>query len=80
MRAKVFTLENELDQLKVEVSEKDQLSEQVHCQPLCSSSGSLFCIVVFPLSHFVRDSRTLQVRNSLFLFLLGVRRDGTSVL
>lgn len=32
MRAKVFTLENELDRLKVEVSEKDQLSEQVRCQ------------------------------------------------
>lgn len=29
MRARVFTLENELDRLKVEVSEKDQLSEQV---------------------------------------------------
>ena len=40
MRAKVFTLENELDRLKVEVSEKDQLSEQVHCQLFYSSSGS----------------------------------------
>ena len=30
MRAKVFILENELDRLKVEVSEKDQLSEQVY--------------------------------------------------
>lgn len=29
VRARVFTLENELDRLKVEVSEKDQLSEQV---------------------------------------------------
>lgn len=29
MRARLFTLENELDRLKVEVSEKDQLSEQV---------------------------------------------------
>lgn len=29
MRGKVFTLENELDRLKLEVSEKDQLSEQV---------------------------------------------------
>lgn len=30
VRAKVFILENELDRLKVEVSEKDQLSEQVN--------------------------------------------------
>lgn len=59
MRAKVFMLENELDRLKVEVSEKDQLSEQVYCklllQSVFSSSGSLFYNVF--LTHFVRDSR-----------------------
>ena len=42
MRAKVFTLENELERLKVEVSEKDQLSEQVRCKLLFSSFSS-FC-------------------------------------
>ena len=34
MRAKVFMLENELERLKMEVSEKDQLSEQVYCKLL----------------------------------------------
>lgn len=29
LRAKIFTLENELDRLKVEASEKDQLTKQV---------------------------------------------------
>lgn len=54
MRAKVFTLENELDRLKVEVSEKDQLSEQVHYQPLCSSSGSLFYILL-PILYGIQE-------------------------
>ena len=30
MRARIFTLENELDRLKTHLAEKDQLSDQVH--------------------------------------------------
>jgi len=36
LRAKIFTLENELDRLKVEASEKDQLSKQVNSDVLCN--------------------------------------------
>lgn len=57
MRAKVFILENELDRLKVEVSEKDQLSEQVNCKLLLLSVySSSVSFIIFSYT-FVRNSR-----------------------
>lgn len=76
MKAKVFTLENELDRLKVEVSEKDQLSEQVPCKLLYSSSGS-FVISSYTFCKGFKKVYTRQDRDSLVLFLLGERQEGT---
>ena len=63
MRAKVFTIENELDRLKVEVSEKDQLSEEVHCKLLYLSSGS-FIIFTYTFCKGFKKVYTLQAEIS----------------
>ena len=63
MRAKVFTLENELDRLKVEVSEKDQLSEEVHYKLLYLSSGS-FIIFTYTFFKGFKKVYTLQAEIS----------------
>ena len=46
MRAKVFMLENELERLTMEVSEKDQLSEQVYCKPFFTVCIFIFCFII----------------------------------